>query len=113
VTNSPSAGDVAESSPNTSQSRTRSSARDAKQSTSISKKLEDLLNNPNRFNAVECFVGQVLLQLDPKSAELFKQALGDKRVRHMDLLRLCNDEGYKMSEATMRRHRSGGCRCPK
>lgn len=114
VTNFPSVGDVAESSPNTSQSRTRSNAQDAKQSINTFKDgLSKLVNNPSLFTQQECFVGQMLTTVTPEEAELLKTAMADKRVRHVDLVRLCEAEGYKMSEATMRRHRAGGCRCAK
>jgi hypothetical protein len=112
VTNSPSVGGVAESLPNTSQSRTRSNARDAKQSISTFKEgLTQLVNNPKVFVGQECFVGQMLANINPDEAELLKTALADKRIRHVDLVRLCEAEGFKMSEATMRRHRARGCRC--
>lgn len=111
MTNSPSAGDVAESSPNISQSRTRLNAPDVKQSISISDALKELLDNPNKLRQSDCYVGQVLLDLEPEASALLNTALKDKRIRHVDLLKLCVAEGYKMSEATMRRHRSGGCRC--
>jgi hypothetical protein len=114
VTNSPSAGDVDESLRNTSQSRTRSSAQDVKQSTSTFKEgLTKLVNNPKVFAGQECFVGQVLANLNNDEALLLHTALADKRIRHVDLVRLCEAEGYKMSEATMRRHRARGCRCDK
>ena len=114
MTNSPSVGDVAESSRNTSPSRTRSNARDAKQSISTFKDgLTKLVNNPKVFAGQECFVGQMLANLNTEEAELLKTALADKRIRHVDLVRLCEAEGYKMSEATMRRHRARGCRCDK
>ena len=48
---------------------------------------------------------------EEEEALLLHTALADKRIRHVDLVRLCEAEGYKMSEATMRRHRAGGCRC--
>jgi hypothetical protein len=64
VTNSPSVGDVAESSRNTSPSRTRSNAQDVKQSTSTFKDgLTKLVNNPKVFAGQECFVGQMLANL--------------------------------------------------
>jgi hypothetical protein len=112
VTNSPSAGDVAESSRNISPSRTRSNALVAKQSISTFKEgLSALVNNPRLFVGQECFVGQMLCSIPKEESELLKTALSDKRIRHVDLVRLCESEGYKMSEATMRRHRAGGCRC--
>ena len=112
MTNSLSAGDVAESSRNTSQSRTRLNAQDAKQSISTFKDgLTQLVNNPKVFAGQECFVGQVLANLNNDEALLLHTALADKRIRHVDLVRLCEAEGYKMSEATMRRHRARGCRC--
>jgi len=114
VTNSLSAGDVDESLRNTSQSRTRSNAQDAKQSISTFKDgLTQLVNNPKVFAGQECFVGQVLANLNNDEALLLHTALADKRIRHVDLVRLCEAEGYKMSEATMRRHRARGCRCDK
>ena len=114
VTNSPSVGDVAESSRNTSPSRTRSNAQDVKQSTSTFKDgLTKLVNNPKVFAGQECFVGQMLANLNNEEALLLHTALADKRIRHVDLVRLSAEEGYKMSEATMRRHRAGGCRCSK
>jgi hypothetical protein len=114
VTNSPSVGDVAESSRNTSPSRTRLNAQDAKPSISTFKDgLTKLVNNPKVFAGQECFVGQMLVSITPEEAELLKTAMADKRVRHVDLVRLCEAEGYKMSEATMRRHRAHGCRCEK
>ena len=114
MTNSPSAGDVAESSRNISPSRTRSNALVAKQSTSTFKEgLTQLVNNPKVFAGQECFVGQMLANLNNDEALLLHTALADKRIRHVDLVRLCEAEGYKMSEATMRRHRAGGCRCSK
>ena len=114
MTNSPSAGDVAESSRNISPSRTRSNALVAKQSISTFKEgLTQLVNNPKVFAGQECFVGQMLANLNKEEAELLKTALDDKRIRHVDLVRLCEAEGYKMSEATMRRHRARGCRCDK
>ena len=114
MTNSPSAGDVDESLRNTSRSRTRSNAQDVKQSTSTFKDgLIKLVNNPKVFAGQECFVGQMLCSIEQEEAELLKTALSDKRIRHVDLVRLCEAEGYKMSEATMRRHRARGCRCDK
>lgn len=114
MTNSLSAGDVDESLRNTSQSRTRSNAQDAKQSISTFKDgLTKLVNNPKVFAGQECFVGQVLANLNNDEALLLHTALADKRIRHVDLVRLCEAEGYKMSEATMRRHRARGCRCDK
>ena len=114
MTNSLSAGDVDESLRNTSQSRTRSNAQDAKQSISTFKDgLTQLVNNPKVFAGQECFVGQVLANLNNDESLLFHTALADKRIRHVDLVRLCEAEGYKMSEATMRRHRARGCRCDK
>lgn len=114
MTNSPSAGGVAESSPNISPSRTRLNARVAKQSTNTFKEgLLKLVDNPKVFAGTECFVGQMLTHIKPEEAELLKTALADKRIRHVDLVRLCEAEGYKMSEATMRRHRARGCRCDK
>jgi hypothetical protein len=114
VTNSLSAGDVDESLRNTSQSRTRLNAQDAKQSISTFKEgLTQLVNNPKVFAGQECFVGQVLANLNNEEALLLHTALADKRIRHVDLVRLCEAEGYKMSEATMRRHRARGCRCDK
>lgn len=114
MTNSLSAGDVDESLRNTSQSRTRSNAQDAKQSISTFKEgLTQLVNNPKVFAGQECFVGQVLANLNNDEALLLHTALADKRIRHVDLVRLCEAEGYKMSEATMRRHRARGCRCDK
>jgi hypothetical protein len=103
---------VEESSPNISPSRTRSNARDAKPSISTFKDgLTQLVNNPKVFAGQECFVGQMLVSINPEEAVLLKTALADKRIRHVDLVRLCEAEGYKMSEATMRRHRARGCRC--
>jgi hypothetical protein len=114
VTNSPSVGDVDESSQNISPSHTRSNARVAKQSTNTFKEgLSALVNNPRLFIGQECFVGQMLCSIPKEQSELLKKALADKRIRHVDLVRLCESEGYKMSEATMRRHRAGGCRCAK
>ena len=114
MTNSLSAGDVDESLRNTSQSRTRLNAQDAKQSISTFKEgLTQLVNNPKVFAGQECFVGQVLANLNNEEALLLHTALADKRIRHVDLVRLCEAEGYKMSEATMRRHRARGCRCDK
>ena len=114
MTNSLSAGDVDESLRNTSQSRTRLNAQDAKQSISTFKEgLTQLVNNPKVFAGQECFVGQVLANLNNDEALLLHTALADKRIRHVDLVRLCEAEGYKMSEATMRRHRARGCRCDK
>ena len=112
MTNSPSAGDVAESSRNISPSRTRSNALVAKQSISTFKEgLTQLVNNPKVFIGQECFVGQMLANLNNEESLLLHTALADKRIRHVDLVRLCEAEGYKMSEATMRRHRARGCRC--
>ena len=109
---SPSVGGVEESLPNTSRSRTRLNVQGVKQSTNTFKDgLSTLINNPLQFAQQECFVGQVLYKISLEEAELLKMAIADKRVRHVDLVRLCEAEGYKMSEATMRRHRSGGCRC--
>jgi hypothetical protein len=114
VTKLPSAGGAAESLPNTSQSHTRSNALDAKQSISTFKDgLTQLVNNPKVFAGQECFVGQMLANLNNEESLLLHTALADKRIRHVDLVRLCEAEGYKMSEATMRRHRAGGCRCDK
>ena len=114
MTNSLSAGDVDESLRNTSQSRTRLNVQDAKQSISTFKEgLTQLVNNPKVFAGQECFVGQVLANLNNEEALLLHTALADKRIRHVDLVRLCEAEGYKMSEATMRRHRARGCRCDK
>ena len=114
MTNSPSAGDVAESSRNISPSRTRSNALVAKQSISTFKEgLTQLVNNPKVFAGQECFVGQMLANLNNEESLLLHTALADKRIRHVDLVRLCEAEGYKMSEATMRRHRARGCRCDK
>ena len=113
MTNSPSVGDVAESSRSTSRSRTRSNVQDVKPSTNISDALKDLLANPNKLRQGDCYVGQILLDFEPTTSQLFKTALDDKRIRHVDLLKLVEAEGYKMSEATMRRHRSGACRCPR
>ncbi len=112
MTNSPSAGDVAESSRNISPSRTRSNALVAKQSINTFKDgLTQLVNNPKIFSNQNCFIGQILANLNKDEALLLLTALADKRIRHVDLVRLCEAEGYKMSEATMRRHRAGGCRC--
>lgn len=112
VTNFPSVGDVAESSPNISPSRTRSNVQGAKQSISTFKDgLTQLVNNPKVFSGQDCFVGQMLRIITEDESILLKSALADKRIRHVDLLRLCESEGYKMSEATMRRHRAHGCRC--
>ena len=112
VTKRLNAGDVDESLPNTSQSLTASNVQDAKRSINTFKDgLTALINNPKVFAGQECFVGQMLTSLNTEEAELLKTALADKRVRHVDLVRLCEAEGYKMSEATMRRHRAGGCRC--
>lgn len=114
MTKPQSAGVVEESLQNISQSHTRSNVQDAKQSISTFKDgLTKLVNNPKVFAGQECFVGQMLISVTPEEAELLKTAMKDKRVRHVDLVRLCEAEGYKMSEATMRRHRSGGCRCEK
>jgi hypothetical protein len=105
---------VDESLRSTSQSRTRLNAQDAKQSISTFKEgLTQLVNNPKVFAGQECFVGQVLANLNNDEALLLHTALADKRIRHVDLVRLCEAEGYKMSEATMRRHRARGCRCDK
>lgn len=112
MTNSPSAGGAEESLPNTSPSRTRSNALVAKQSINTFKnKLEDLVANPAIFSNQDCYVGQVLKLISPEEAQLLKTALADPRIRHVDLVRLCEAEGYKMSEGTMRRHRSNSCRC--
>jgi len=114
VTKRLSAGAVDESLRNTLQSRIASNVQDAKQSTntfSLKAGLENLLDNPNVFDPTECFVGQIISHLNPDEAQLLKTALADKRIRHVDLVRLCEAEGYKMSEATMRRHRARGCRC--
>lgn len=114
MTTSPSVGDADESLPNTSQSRIRSSVRDVKPTTNTLKsKLSDLIANPKQLGPTECYVGQILKLLDKDTSGLLNTALNDKRIRHVDLLKLCAEEGYKMSEATMRRHRSGGCRCPR
>lgn len=107
-----SAGGVDESLPNTSQSLTASNVQDAKQSINTFKDgLTALVNNPKVFAGQECFVGQIISNISSEEAEILKTALADKRVRHVDLVRLCEAEGYKMSEATMRRHRARGCRC--
>jgi hypothetical protein len=114
VTNSLNAGDAAGYSQSISPSHTLSSVRGAKQSTSTFKDgLAKLVNNPKVFAGQECFVGQMLCSIEQEEAELLKTALADKRIRHVDLVRLCEAEGYKMSEATMRRHRARGCRCDK
>lgn len=112
VTNFPSAGDVAESSPNILPSRTRSNVQGVKQSTSTFKNgLSELVNNPKVLSGKDCFIGQILSIITAEEKKLLESALADKRIRHVDLLRLCDAEGYKMSEATMRRHRARGCRC--
>ncbi len=112
MTKSPNVGGAAESSRNISPSHIRSNVLDAKQSTNTFKDgLTQLVNNPKVFAGTECYVGQVLLSISKEEAELLKTAVADKRIRHVDLVRLCEAEGYKMSEATMRRHRNGGCRC--
>lgn len=109
---SPSVGDAGVSLPSTSRSHTRSNVRDVKPQTSTLKsQLQDLLNNPGHLRGVECFVGQIIKLLDQETSRIFVTALNDKRVRHVDLVKVCAAEGYKMSEATMRRHRAGGCRC--
>ena len=114
MTKHPSAGGAAESSQNTSPSHTRLNALGAKQSISTFKEgLTQLVNNPKVFAGQECFVGQMLANLNTDESSLLRTALADKRIRHVDLVRLCEAEGYKMSEATMRRHRAGGCRCDK
>ena len=112
MTNSPSAGGAAESLPSTLPSRTRSNAQGAKRSTNTFKsELQKLVSNPSAFTNQDCFVGQVLSKINLDEAELLKTALADPRIRHVDLVRLCEAEGYKMSEGTMRRHRSKSCRC--
>lgn len=112
MTNSLNVGGAGEYSQSISQSHTRLNARDAKQSTSTFKDgLTQLVNNPKVFIGQECFVGQMLATINKDEAELLKTALADKRIRHVDLVRLCEAEGFKMSEATMRRHRARGCRC--
>jgi len=109
---SPSVGDAEESSPNISPSLTRLNARGAKQSINTFKQgLTKLVENPQVFSVQNCFIGQILGSIPKEDSELFKTALGDKRIRHVDLVKLCASEGFKMSEATMRRHRAGGCRC--
>ena len=114
MTNSPSVGGVEESSQNISPSLTHLNAQDVKQSTNTFKEnLRALVSNPKAFNTQECFVGQIILEIDKDDAELLIKALADKKVRHIDLVRLLEAEGYKMSEATMRRHRGHGCRCPR
>lgn len=114
MTNSLNVGDAAEYSLSISPSHTLSNARGAKQLTSTFKDgLTQLVNNPKVFAGQECFVGQMLCSIEQEEAELLKTALADKRIRHVDLVRLCEAEGYKMSEATMRRHRARGCRCDK
>lgn len=112
MTNSPSAGGAAEFSPNTSPSLTRSNVQGAKQSISTFKNdLKKLVENPSVFTSQDCYVGQVLKSIKKDEAELLKIALADSRIRHTDLVRLCEAEGYKMSEGTMRRHRAKSCRC--
>ena len=114
MTNSPSAGGAAERSPNTSQSHTRSNAQDVKQSTNTFKSgLNKLIDNPHFTLAQNCFIGRVLVEVSSEEEELLKIALADKRIRTVDLMKLLTGEGYKCSEATIRRHRSGGCRCKK
>lgn len=112
VTKRLNAGGVDESLPNTSQSLTASNVQDAKRSINTFKDgLTALIDNPKVFAGQECFVGQIVASISSEEAEILKAALADKRVRHVDLVRLCEAEGYKMSEATMRRHRARGCRC--
>ena len=114
MTSNQNVGAVEESLPNTSQSRTRLNAQGVKPSTSTFKDgLTQLVNNPKVFAGQECFVGQMLASLNNEESLLLHTALADKRIRHVDLVRLCEAEGYKMSEATMRRHRARGCRCDK
>ena len=107
-------GDAAGYSLNISQSQTLSNAQGVKPSISTFKDgLTQLVNNPKVFAGQECFVGQMLASLNNEESLLLHTALADKRIRHVDLVRLCEAEGYKMSEATMRRHRARGCRCDK
>jgi len=111
---SPSAGDAVEYLPSTSQSPILSSVRDVKPTTNTLKAtLKSLLDNPKTLSNQECYIGQILKKLDKETSKLFSQALDDARIRHVDLLKLCSEEGFKMSEATMRRHRAKACRCPR
>lgn len=115
---SPSAGDAVEYLLSTSQSHTLSSVPDVKQTTNtfratktLKAGLKSLIENPKPLSPTLCYIGQIIEKLDKETSQLFIQALKDSRIRHVDLLRLCEQEGYKMAEATMRRHRSRHCRC--
>lgn len=111
MTKSPNAGVAQESLQNISQDLGASSVPDAKQS--IKTKLEKLLEKPDKWSHTTCYIKGVLESLDKDAKTLFEKALADDRIQHVLIARLLEEEGFKTSEATIRRHRKGGCRCVK
>jgi hypothetical protein len=56
-----------------------------------------------------CRTCALLKSLPEKEAEALRVALADKRFSNGGLSRILRDEGYKIAESTLRRHRKGEC----
>ena len=72
--------------------------------------LSDRLANyePPRIGAL-CRTCLLLKQLPEKDAEALRVALADKRISSGGLSRILKEEGHKIAETTLRRHRKGEC----
>jgi len=119
VTKSQDAGDVTESSPNTSLAHGNSTVEGAKPPISRPLDFEEALDNfipLKKSNGMTCSVKRVLDQLGDSAKDKLMRLLENPEALSLDITALLKNHGYQVSAEVMRRHRrrakGGGCSCP-
>lgn len=113
------AGDVTESSPNTSLAHGGLTAEDAKPPISKALDFEEALDNfvpQKKSNGMTCSVKRVLDQLGDSAKDKLLRLMDNPEALSLDITALLKNHGYQVSAEVMRRHRrranGGGCSCP-
>lgn len=58
-----------------------------------------------------CPVAKILSALSPKDRETLAAAIGNKDITHAAIAAVLTDNGHRMSQDAMGRHRRGSCAC--
>lgn len=58
-----------------------------------------------------CPVARVLASLPPKDRDVLVAALGNKDITHAAIAAVLTENGHKMAQDAMGRHRRGSCGC--
>lgn len=64
-----------------------------------------------RGPGIPCPVAAVLEQLPPKDRQVLEGALEDASVQHAAIERVLKEEGIRLPQLAVGRHRNKGCRC--